>query len=521
MMARRGTIPALLLGFGASHCGVEEDIVARRLSATGVGGNEIGGRTGSDGTAMPQAGGSARNGTGGRVFPTYGGSVPFGQGATAGGGAAQGGVTQGGVEAGGRGGAPSSARGGAATCEGAAFVSTAQSSTPTRDTCPAWAARRSFAHALCSCGDVDLGRGLVSTTLDSSDSERDIEGSAAVGIDGQLSKTDSLRIDGSLTIAGTRQLTSSGSVDVAGDLRLAGSATSAGPIFVGRDAWLAGNTSSLSLLEIERDLHVDPEIRVMSFGPPRVGGERYEESFASAPPCACAPNELLDVPGIVSDGVARNDNARIALALDALESESAPAELTLSCGRFALRAISGTASVTVRVEGAATLFVDGNVELGPDFVLELGPLATLDWFVRGTVSLAPESRIGDAARPGALRLYTTEAFDLTLPGNDDVSMSLYAPQADVAVGGQGVVYGALFAGSVTTRSTLLINYDVSVLENNAACASLEPNTCSRCDDCVDGTACMEGTCGACATDADCCFPLVCGPGGCAPLGAGS
>jgi hypothetical protein len=518
MMARRGTIPALLLGLGASHCGIEEDIIARRLSAAGVGGSEVGGRSGSGG--MAQAGGGARNGTGGRAFPSFGGTAPFVQGGMAGGAAAQGGATQGGAEAGGQGGTQSSARGGATTCEEAAFVSTAQSSTAARDTCAAWAARRSFAHALCSCGEVEVGRGLVSTSLDSSNPERDLGGSAAVGINGYLGKTDSLRIDGSLTIAGTRQLSLIGSVDIAGDLRLAGSAASAGPIAVGRDAWFAGNASSLSLLEVERDLYVDPQTRVTSFGPPRVGGERFEETFVIAPPCACAPNELLDVPGIVSDGLARNDNAGIGLALDTLDTEDTPAELTLSCGRFALRAISGTAPLTVRVEGAATLFVDGDVALGPDFVLELGPLATLDWFVRGTVSIAQGARIGDAARPGALRLYTTQAFDLDLPGNDEVSMNLYAPLADVVVVDQGVVYGALFAGSVTTRMTLLLNYDVSVLETNAACASLAPNTCSRCDDCAGAMACMGGTCAACATDADCCFPLVCGLGGCAPLGAG-
>ena len=258
----------------------------------------------------------------------------------------------------------------------------------------------------------------------------------------------------------------------------------------------------------------------MSFGPPRVGGERLEESFTIPAPCACAPGELLDVPGIVSDGLERNDNARIGLALDALDTGSPPAELTLSCGRFALRAISGAAPVTIRIEGPAALFVDGDVELGSDFVLELAAGATLDWFVRGSLTLARGARLGDALRPGALRLYTTAPFELSLPGTDEISMNLYAPASEISVGSAGNLYGALFAGSVSSSGTLLIDYDVAVLQSNQACAAFSPATCSRCDDCGSAATCTLGTCGACATDADCCFPLVCSLGECVPLHTG-
>jgi hypothetical protein len=514
MIGRRVTISALLLGLGALRCGAERDIVARRVSATTTGGSDTGGRIGIGGRATGGAG--ARIGFGGALF---GGAPAFGQGGAAGG------LNQGGSDPGpsGAGGSETAGRGGAATCEEAAFVSTAQSSLPTRDTCSAWAARRSFANALCACTEVDLGRGLVTTAVDSSDPERALEGSAAVGIGGDLRRVDYLQLDGSLTVAGDLGLRTNGSVDVAGDLRLAGSLTAAGPISVGRDAWFAGNTSSLSLLEVERDLHVAPRARLMSFGPPRVGGERFNESFTIPPPCTCEPSELLDVPGIVSDGLTRNDNARIGLAFDALDALDAPdpesptTELTLSCGRFALSAISGTAPVTIHVDGAAALFVDGDVELGSEFVLALGAGATLDWFVRGSLTLASGARLGDALRPGALRVYTTAAFELSLPGTDEVAMNLYAPLSTVSVGNAGNVYGSLFAGSVTSTGTLLIDYDVSVLQSNPACEAFAPQSCSRCDDCASSATCTLGSCAACTTDADCCFPLVCSLGECAPL----
>jgi hypothetical protein len=514
MTVRRVTIPALLLGLSALECAAEEDIVARRVPENAIGGSDVGGRIDTAGgkTAAQGGGVGAAVSFGGVLI---GGTETGGQGGgTVQGGADPGVLGPGGAEPGVQGGAP------APTCEDAAFVSTAQSSLPTRDTCAAWAARRSFGHALCACAELDLARGLVTTTFDSSDPESDVEGSAAVGVNDDLSRVEYLRIDGSLTVAGDLNLFANGSVDIAGDLRLAESVTAAGPISVGRDAWFAGNTSSLSRLEVERDLHVDPRSRLMSFGPPRVGGERLEESFTITPPCSCAASELLDVPGIVSDGVARNDNARIGLAPDALTALDADAPavaITLSCGRFALQEVSGTASVTIRIEGATALFVDGDVELGPDFVLELGDGATLDWFVRGSVTLERGAKLGDAMRPGALRLYNTAPFELTLPGTDEISMNLYAPLADVRVGSAGNVYGAIFADSVTSTGTLLLDYDVSVLQSNSACDLFAPDSCSRCDDCAGATTCMQGTCGSCSTDADCCFPLVCTLGECAPL----
>jgi hypothetical protein len=400
------------------------------------------------------------------------------------------------------------------------FVSTALSSSQTRDACVGWAARRSFAHAVCSCGDVDAPGVLSSTTFDSSgDMEYEPEGSAAVGINGNYRGTEYLRVDGSLTIAGNLSLASSGGFDIAGDLRMAGPGTAAGPILVDRDAWLLGETSSLSYVRVSRDLQLGPDATLASLGPVTVGGERREEPFTIAPPCDCDEARLLDVPGIVEDGLLRNDNARIGLSLDALVAASAPVTLTLSCGRFAVQRIGGSAPISLRIEGDVVLFVAESVELEPSFTLELGPSASLDWFVGGTVSLSPFARIGDARRAGALRLYTTEPSELTLPGTSAAALNLYAPRTTVSVGGLGDVYGALFVASVSTPAALIVHYDRSVMEAGSTCALPAASTCSRCDDCEAGSACLLGTCGACVTDADCCFPLVCGAGKCNPLGA--
>jgi hypothetical protein len=481
MKARLAQSAALLLALVATHCAAEEDVVARRVQASTVGGSSPGGGGGTSGGG--------------------GGSSPGGGGGTSGGAPALGGNA-------------------GVSCQTPPFVSTALSSPQTRDACVGWAARRSFSHALCSCGDVNVPSVLSSTTFDSSAGpEYEPEGSAAVGINGDYRQTEYLRVDGSLTIAGELPLSSSGGFDVEGDLRLGGSGTAAGPILVGRDAWLLGETSSLSYAQVEGDLHLGPDAALTSLGPVVVVGERIEAPFTIAPPCDCDQAGLLDVPGIVEDGLLRNDNARIGLALDALDAASTPVTLTLSCGRFALQRIAGSAPINLRIEGDVVLFVAENVDLQPNFTLELGPSASLDWFVRGTVSLSRLARIGDARRAGALRLYTTEAFDLTLPGTSEAGMNLYAPRASVTVGGLGDVYGAVFVADISAPAALIAHYDRSIMNADSTCGLPAPSTCSRCDDCDAGSACVLGTCGACTTDADCCFPLVCSAGKCNPLGA--
>jgi hypothetical protein len=496
MRAGPAQVTALLLAVVVvTHCATEEDVVARRVQASITGGSP-GAGSGGDGTS----GGA----------PTTGGTSPA---------AGSAGEGTGGAPA--TGGAPTTGGNAGASCTDPPFVSTALSSSQTRDACVGWAARRSFSHALCSCGDVDVPGVLSTTTFDSStDLEYEPEGSAAVGINGNYGRTEYLRVDGSLTIAGNLPLSSSGGFDVAGDLRMAGPGTAAGPILVDRDAWLLGETSSLSYIQIGRNLQLGPEATLGSLGPVVVDGERVEEPFTIAPPCDCEQARLLDVPGIVEDGLLRNDNARIGLSLDALDTASTPVTLTLSCGRFAVQRIGGSAPISLRIEGDVVLFVAENVALEPSFTLELGPSASLDWFVRGTVSFSPLARIGDARRAGALRLYTTEPSELTLPGTTAAGLNLYAPRASVSVGGLGDVYGALFAASVSAPAALIVHYDRSIMEAGSSCGLPAASACSRCDDCDAGSACLLGTCGACVTDADCCFPLVCGAAGkCNPLGA--
>jgi hypothetical protein len=387
-------------------------------------------------------------------------------------------------------------------------------------TCAGWIARRAFSHAVCSCGDLDVLAVLASDGRDSSSEETKPDRiGAAVGVNGSYSGGEYLRIGGSFTVAGAAPFASRGGIDVAGDLRIAAMVSAAGPIFVGRDAWFLQAASSRSLATVGRDLHLGPSGALTAPAPAIVGGKTSHESYTVAAPCACAPAELVDIAGIVSDGLTHNDNGRLGLGLDTLSDEGGPTELALSCGRFALRGIGAEHETHLRIGGRVLLFVDGDVDAGRSFSLQLEPGAELDWFIRGNLTVSGESLIGDDARPGATRVYVLGTADIALPGTARFSANLYAPRAPVAIGALGDVYGSVFGASVTSLGPILAHYDRTVLQADEDCALAPPDVCSGCDQCGTGKTCVGSACTACTLDSDCCFPLVCNLGACQALNA--
>lgn len=431
----------------------------------------------------------------------------------------QSGVSDGGSSSGGAG-AAGSAGASVEMCTGfIPAISLPVSAGARQEMCAGFLATRAFSHAVCSCGDLDVLAVLASDAWDSTseDTSPDRRG-AAVGVNGDYDGGEYVRIGGSFTVAGNAPLASRGGIDVAGDLRLAAATTAAGPIFVARDAWLLQSVSSLSIATVGRDLRLGPNGTLDALGVVVAGGATSHEAFEITPPCACAEADLIDVGGVVADGMGHNDNARIGLAPGALDVATSSAQLMLPCGRFALRAIHADAAATVRVSGRVLLFVDGDAELGRSFSLQLEPGAELDWFIRGNLSVSGESLIGDQARPGAVRMYVLGGNDIALPGTARFSANVYAPRARLSIGALGDVYGAVFGATVTSLGPLLSHYDRAVLRADERC-SLQPTRCSGCEQCGNGQACVDSVCTACASDRDCCFPLACERGTCQALPA--
>jgi len=404
------------------------------------------------------------------------------------------------------------------SCEGTSpLITIRRINGDTRDNCTGQLAAHTFTHALCTCEDMTISGLLVTESFDSTADAGARGGGAAVGIGGTCPRGLYANIGGSLTIAGDRSFVAAGFV-VAGDFKIAGAATLLTQLMVHRDAWLGGRVTTFALAaRVERNVYAAPGAGFT--GSVTVAGTTTTTPVVVEEPCGCGPEELLDIGGMVSVGAMRHENAKIEGGVDPTRlNDVAPPGITvrLPCGRFFFGRIGGAGAITLRVTGRTAVFVEGNVQATDTFQLQLDPGAELDLFIRGNLVLTGAAQLGDNERPGALRVYVGGTADIALPSGRGISMNLYAPNANVTISA-GELFGSVLAKNLTGLTAVRARYDRSVLTPSGQCAATAPEVCDKCQTCNDGLACIDGGCGKCLTDADCCAPFVCDQGTCQQL----
>jgi hypothetical protein len=383
------------------------------------------------------------------------------------------------------------------------------------EACAGQLAAHTFTHALCACEDLSLAALLSTGSFDSSAADKStVTAGAAVGMKGSYPPAGS-RIGGSLTVAGTSKTpVVSGGLDVQGDLRLAGGATFFSQLSVKRDTWLVSPVGYWAVVTIGRNLNLGPGGSLKGVGPePVVGGARIATAFTVEDPCGCA--DRLDVAAMETIGAARNDNALRTIDLSALSNVTTATKLELPCGRFRFDSIGGTAPIQLTITGRTAIFVDGDVTASDLFQLVIAPGADaeVDMFIHGKLSIG-NAKIGDLTRPSATRLYVAGDSDIVI-SSKEIGANIYAPNTNVnlPVGIAGSIYAKNL--SVLGGAFVFVSYDRAILNKGNKCE--QPVTCDKCNTCNNGAACMNGTCGPCNEDADCCAPLVCEQGSCQPL----
>jgi hypothetical protein len=468
----------------------------------------------------------------------------------------------------------------AAYCAGSGPPITVGDTVSQTNVCTGGLAELTFTHALCSCSDANI-QGVFKTDSFNSTTGTYQPGQTggAVGVNDSFVVAGVPAIGGTLAIGGSSGWTLGGAGSVAGDLDVAGNVTLAGVTSVGRDVWVEGNVTSAGVLDVGRDLHQTPGNFVV--GIVGVGGSTdTSTSFTLPEPCACADSEILDISAIVSQGQAQNDNAAIGLSPSAYDALVGVADVTLPCGRFYLDQIAGVGDVTFHVPGRTALFVGGDVASAGVLSFDIGAQGELDLFVRGNLVPTGLTTFGNAAHPAATRIYVGGSDNVLLTGAGEFVGNIYAPRATVIATGYSDFYGSIFAGNFEAPGALFIHYDRGVLAAGQECPptpppaadggssttgspaidsgapdsgappvadsgpgpsgpdagstsmsdaatqapdamSSPPPACSVCGTCTAGTACVNGGCGSCRTDADCCSPFVCtilnGTGTCGPL----
>jgi hypothetical protein len=223
-------------------------------------------------------------------------------------------------------------------------------------------------------------------------------------------------------------------------------------------------------------------------------------------PCGCS--DRLDIAMMETVGAEINHNALHNIDRAALSNVTTGVGPLRLCGRFRFNSIGGSAPIHLVITGRTAVFVDGDVTASDSFVLEIaGPNAEVDWFIRGNLSVGTNAKIGDRTRPSATRIYVAGAQDIQL-SPASIGANIYAPDTNIGLAA-GALSESVYDNGLSMPSGTNIYYDRAILNQGNKCEPL--NTCSKCRYCNGGEACKNGTCGMCATDEDCCAPLVCDP----------
>lgn len=365
-----------------------------------------------------------------------------------------------------------------------------------------------FRYGLCTCAAFNAG---ATVTVDSYDSQqamtpRSLGGS--VGLNGPMATNSLVSISGSLWIGDPGGLRFT-SVSVGQELRSAGAAVGSGDLSVGGSAFVNGDASVGGALRVGGTLTVPAGSAVAGNPtPPRV----VRAPVTVAPPCDCSAQNQIDIAGYVAQHRGRNDNQAIALDPERLHNFNGDATLALPCGRYYLTQINGNGRLSLQVDGRVALFIGGDVEFSQDLTVTLGAGGELDLFVAGTLRGGATLRLGSPQTAARLRVYVASSSSISLSGAVTLSGNLYAPLASLDVGGPLTVYGAVFVRNLATPAPVQIHHDAAIFRAGDQCPA-PPAACTTCRDCGN-QACVNGACGRCTDDSQCCAPLQCRDGQC-------
>jgi hypothetical protein len=383
-------------------------------------------------------------------------------------------------------------------------------------TCTGSIAESHFSNALCTCKDANVAGYLRSRAFDSKKGTSvDLGGS--VGINQTYVTAGFTDVGGAFSIAGSQSLAFAGYLKTGGDLRVEGKTMVPGYTEVGRDLWVADGYTDVGPLTVHRDLHGTGAVMAI---PLMVQGKKIPDAVTVAPPCPCEDKDIIDVDGLVTEAKTDNDDAKDGIDPSMLSVLIGDVEVTLPCGKIYFEQIGGIGNVIFNVTGRVAVFVGGSVANTGNLEFRLSPGAEIDLFISGDLAVTGRAVFGQKDRPAASRIYVGGSGDVFLTGFTEFVGNLYAPRSLVQGIGFENVYGSIFAGNFVSPGFANFVYDAAIMSvgDNCGAPPPPPNTCNQCGTCTGGTACVNGTCGACRSDADCCGQLICSNGACVEQG---
>jgi Stigma-specific protein, Stig1 len=380
-------------------------------------------------------------------------------------------------------------------------------------------AQTTFRWGLCSCKDVRVSDKLLVDAYDSRVGLYHPGGlGGGVGVNGGYAASASAEIWGALWCSADTGVTTHASNAVKQELRVGGPLQTSAGFAVGNDAFVDGDVGTSASITIGKTLHTPAASMVSD---KVTYGTLTREAVTVPPPCDCQPQQLIPIVDIVAAHRApNNDDALINLDPAVFTTHGGPRRLDLPCGNYYLTKIDQSEAVTIVAHGRTALYIDGDVHNSDALTFALDPSAELDVFIAGTIDSSDKLTIGSPSYPALSRTYVGSPNGLRLSAGSRIGGNLYAAYGLVSWSAGSDLYGAIFAGDFTASAATTIHYDRAVLGSGDACLPPPGNpppdggvpVCSSCKDCGN-QACVDGACGKCRTNADCCAPLVCGKGG--------
>ena len=256
---------------------------------------------------------------------------------------------------------------------------------------------QAFRFALCSCSDYVSESPLI------------VDGA---GVQGSAERVASVGVNGSLTLGG--------GANIAGALQVAGMiATGDGPELT-------------------------------------VAGRVLDHAY---PACNCLPQNLLDIPALVTAAKTSNDDLAQGLDPRALDGFSTEQTLSLASGSLYLSRVAGSAPLTIAVTGAVQLYIDADPAFDSSWTVTVAQDATLDLFIASNVRVSGMLAIGSADTAGRVRVYVGGTGTINLAMTSLIGGSLYAPTAELVTRGPLEVYGPLFVRRAAPGDEVRVHYD--------------------------------------------------------------
>ena len=406
-------------------------------------------------------------------------------------------------------------------------------------TCSGQTAATTFPWAICTC-DRFTGKGSQSfDAFDSTEAPYLAGGlGGGVGVNGAYNGGSSMTCTGTLW---SYQSIDPGNATIRQELHVGGMLD--GNVSTGRTGYVVTPHDRGSFAE---DLYT----RACPATGYTVTGTCHADPALTVPaPCQrCEGANQVPVQGYIGyySLPAHNDNAAIGLPASTFNNGGAAAVLDLPCGYYYLERIVTDTSVTIAAHGNTALFIGGSVDVKGALVLALDSSSRFDVFVGGTIYADGTLTMGSAAYPANLRVYiggfcqgtgatcvqrgdccsgvcTAGAcadtsllpddppWSMYMKASTNIAANIYSPNGEIYAGASFAMYGAIFAGDYKANGSTTIHYDRAAVDQGKTCP---PTTgCKSCLDC-DNQACIDGTCGQCTSDSQCCPPLICVDGRC-------